>query len=101
MNPSIKIAFALGLLTTPVMAVETPATYARQPAAATEQQPQQARPGQSAPDPTQQALAQMIGEAQSREAQALVQVYTLRTQVAAEKKRADDAEAKLKSADKP
>lgn len=55
----------------------------------------------AAPDPAQQALVQMIGEAQSREAQALVQVYTLRAQFAAEKKRADDAEAKLKAADEP
>lgn len=53
--------------------------------------------GPAAPtDPAQSALVQMLQEAQAREAQALVQVYTLRAQVAAEKARADAAEAKLK-----
>ncbi|MBB2964077.1 hypothetical protein [Methylobacterium sp. R2-1] len=48
--------------------------------------------GQTSPDPMQQALAHMIGEAQQREAAALVQVYALRAQLEAEKKRADQAE---------
>jgi hypothetical protein len=48
----------------------------------------------------QQALVQMLQEAQGREAQALVQVYALRTQVALEKQRADEAEAKLKASSK-
>ena len=57
------------------------------------------------PDPTQQALVQMIQDAQGREAQALVQVYTLRGQLADmkarldnETRRADEAEARLKAA---
>lgn len=72
--------------------------------------------GQSQPaDPTQQALAQMVGECQNREAAALVQAYALQAQLkaekqrtaeveaqlAAEKRRADEAEAKLKGPDQP
>lgn len=59
---------------------------------------------QGKPDPTQQALVQMLSEAQSREAQALVQVWSLRAevedlraQVASATRRADEAEAKLKT----
>ncbi|MCJ2009213.1 hypothetical protein [Methylobacterium sp. J-092] len=62
---------------------------------------------QPQPDPTQQALGQMLAEAQGREASALVQAYTLRVKLAevtaqrdAETKRADEAEAKLKAAEK-
>ncbi|MEN3208655.1 hypothetical protein PUR23_01235 [Methylorubrum populi] len=54
-----------------------------------------------APDPAQQALVQMVQEAQQREALALVQVYRLRAQLAAMTKRAEEAEAKLKPADAP
>lgn len=57
-------------------------------------------------DPTQQALVQMLSEAQSREANALVQVYALRAQVAdlkarleAETARAERAEARNPPAD--
>jgi ATP/maltotriose-dependent transcriptional regulator MalT len=60
------------------------------------------------PDPAQQALVQMLQEAQSREAQALVQAYALRAQIAEMKerldaatKRADEAEAKLKAEPAP
>lgn len=53
--------------------------------------------GQPSPDPMQQALAHMIGEAQQREAAALVQVYALRAQIEAEKRRADQAEDKARS----
>jgi hypothetical protein len=52
---------------------------------------------QETPPPAQQALAQMVGEAQQREASALMQVYSLRAQLVAERQRADDAEARLKS----
>lgn len=45
-----------------------------------------------APDPAQQALVQMIQEAQQREAQVLVQVYSLRAQLAAEKKKGEEAD---------
>lgn len=34
------------------------------------------------PDPAQQALGQMLAEAQVREAQALIQVYSLRARIA-------------------
>lgn len=54
-----------------------------------------------------QALGQMLQEAQGREAQANVRFYSAQTQIktltdqlAVEKKRADDAEAKLKAASK-
>lgn len=54
-------------------------------------------------DPTIQALAQMVTQAQERELTALSQVHGLRAQIvdlqaqiAAEKKRADETEAKLK-----
>ncbi|MEN3229175.1 hypothetical protein PUR21_16280 [Methylorubrum rhodesianum] len=53
--------------------------------------------GQASPDPMQQALAHMIGEAQQREAAALVQIYALRAQLEAEKRRADQAEEKAGS----
>lgn len=63
-----------------------------------------AQEAQQRPDPTAQALAQMVGQAQERELAALSQAYALRAQVAelqaqltAEKKRADEAEAKLKT----
>ena len=56
---------------------------------------------QQSPDPAQAALGQMVGECQNREAQALVQVYALRAQLAAATKRADEAEAKLKGTEKP
>ncbi|WP_155773735.1 hypothetical protein [Methylorubrum extorquens] len=42
-------------------------------------------------------MAQMVGEAQQREASALVQIYTLRAQLAAESQRADAAEARVKA----
>lgn len=52
-----------------------------------------------APPPEVQALGRMAQECQSREASALVQAFTLQARLAAETKRADDAEAKLKSAE--
>jgi hypothetical protein len=58
--------------------------------------------GSSHPEPAQAALVQMLQEAQGREANALVQLYAARAQVAAEKARADEAEARIKaSTDKP
>lgn len=75
------IAVVLGLVALPAVAQEAPSR---------------------APDPSVLALGQMAQQCQAREAQALVQGYTvqaqvkaLQEQVAAEKKRADDAEAKL------
>lgn len=66
------------------------------------------QPAAGRPDPMQQALVQMVGEAQTREAQALVQVYTLRAELTetkarleAETARADAAEVKLKALDAP
>lgn len=50
-------------------------------------------------DPAQQALAQMVGEAQSREANALVQVFTLKGQIADLKKSLADAKARAKAAE--
>lgn len=52
---------------------------------------------QDAQPPAQQALAQMVGEAQQREANALLQVYALRAEITAEKRRAEQAEARLKA----
>lgn len=51
------------------------------------------------PPPEVQALGRMAQECQGREASALVQAFTLQARLAAETKRADDAEAKLKPAD--
>lgn len=51
------------------------------------------------PDPAQQAMVQMLQEAQAREAQALLQVYTLRSRLTVETARADAAEARLKKAE--
>ena len=47
--------------------------------------------------PELQALGRMTQECQGREAGALVQVYALQAQLAAQTKRADEAEAKLKA----
>ncbi|MBB2961813.1 hypothetical protein [Methylobacterium sp. R2-1] len=51
---------------------------------------------QQQPDPAQAALSQMLQEAQAREANNLAQAYTFRSQLDAERKRADAAEAKLR-----
>ncbi len=62
----------------------------------------QTAPAKAPMNPAVAALGQMAQEGQLREAQALSQVYSLQSrnaeleeQLAAEKKRADDAEAKL------
>ncbi len=54
-------------------------------------------------DPVQQALVQMLQEAQGREAQALVQIYSLKAQIgdlqsqlAEQTRRADEAQGKTK-----
>lgn len=61
---------------------------------------------QPSPPPEVQALGRMAQECQGREASALVQTYALQARLAeaqarlaAETKRADDAEAKLKPAE--
>ena len=63
---------------------------------------------QPVPDPAIQALGQMLQEAQGREAQAIARAYRAEAQaklltdhLAAEKKRADEAEAKLPNPDTP
>ncbi|GJE73215.1 hypothetical protein [Methylorubrum podarium] len=52
---------------------------------------------QDAQPPAQQALAHMVGEAQQREANGLLQIYALRAEIAAEKRRAEQAESRLKA----
>ena len=49
-----------------------------------------AKPAPQAPQPAQQALVQMLQEAQGREAQALVEVYTLQAQVTELRQRIND-----------
>lgn len=51
------------------------------------------------PAPEVRALGQMLQEAQQREAETKVSIYQMNDQLIAEKKRADEAEAKLKLAE--
>lgn len=57
--------------------------------------PSEAPTPPTAPAPTLQALGTMLRQSQNREAEALVQVFTLRAQLDAATKRAEAAEAKI------